>query len=64
MFRFTITIHAQSDGLLVLTFTQVFTSISEKGNALIKQYEAEDFTGRLKSLQEFMDRHLEIKMSK
>jgi hypothetical protein len=58
MFRFTIEV-SESEGLLAITFTQVFTSISEEGNTFLKRYEDEDFQGRLKSLQEFMNRYLE-----
>jgi hypothetical protein len=61
MFRFKIEIDAGSDGILSITFTQVFTSISDEGNTLLKLYEAEDFTAKLKSLEEFMNRHLEGK---
>ncbi len=61
MFRFKIDLCAVGNGLPSLTFTQVFTSISEEGNALLKGYESEDFKGRLRALEEFMNRHLEDK---
>jgi len=61
MFRFKIEIHANGDGLLAITFTQVFTSISEEGNIFLRRYGSEDFEGRLKSLEEFMFRYLEDK---
>jgi hypothetical protein len=61
MFRFKIEIDPGSDGILSITFTQVFTSISDEGNTFLKRYEGEDFTARLKSLEEFMNRHLEDK---
>ena len=61
MFRFRIELSANGDGLLTITFMQVFTSISEEGNTLLKRYESEDFGERLKSLEEFMNRHLEDK---
>jgi hypothetical protein len=61
MFRFKIEIDPGSDGLLSITFAQVFTSISDEGNTLLERYESEDFTARLKSLEEFMNRHLESK---
>ena len=61
MFRFRIEISGNGDGFLRLTFTQVFTSISQAGNALLKRYQSEDFADRLKRLEEFMKRHLEGK---
>jgi hypothetical protein len=64
MFRFKIELYASSDGFLTITFTQVFTSISEEGGNFLKRYEGEDFKGRLKSLEEFMKRHLEDKRRK
>ena len=64
MFRFKIELRPNSDGLLAITFTQVFTSISEEGSSFMKRYESEDYKGRLKSLEEFMNRHLEDKRYK
>ncbi|MBN1829616.1 MAG: hypothetical protein JW884_10800 [Deltaproteobacteria bacterium] len=61
MFRFRIEIAAGDDGVLALTFTQTFTSVSEEGSALLKRYEADDFPARLKDLEAFMTRHLEEK---
>jgi hypothetical protein len=61
MFRFKIKIDRNHDGLLAITFMQVFTSISEEGKAFLKRYESEDFVGRMKNLEEFMNRHLEDK---
>ena len=58
MFRFTIELDEDGEGVLALMFTQVFTSISEEGNALLKNYKDEDFQGRLKKLEEFMNHHL------
>ena len=64
MFRFKIKIDEVNEGLLALTFTQDFTSVSEKGNSFIKRYEGEDFKGRLKSLEEFLNRHITEKRKK
>jgi hypothetical protein len=64
MFRFKIEIDINEDGLLKITFTQVFTSISEEGNILLKNYKDEDYEGRLKNLEEFMNLHLEEKRIK
>jgi hypothetical protein len=64
MFRFKIEINAERDGVLVLTFTQVFTSISEEGNTFLNRYRSEDYEARLKSLGEFMNCYLEIKRKK
>jgi len=61
MFRFKIELHVNGDGLLAITFTQVFTAISEQGNTFLNRYRGEDFGARLKSLDEFMTRHLEDK---
>jgi hypothetical protein len=61
MFRFKIELNMNSDGLLTIMFTQVFTSITEEGNTFLKHYRSEDFKGRLKNLEEFMNRHLEDK---
>ena len=61
MFRFKIHVYEISNGLLSMTFTQVFTSISEEGNALLERYEREDFKERLRALAEFMNRHLDDK---
>jgi hypothetical protein len=64
MFRFKIELRENGDGLLTITFTQVFTSISEEGVSFLKRYGSEDFKGRLKSLEDFMNRHLEDKKNK
>jgi len=32
-----------NDGLLTLSFSQTFTSVSEEGNDLLNQYKKEDF---------------------
>jgi hypothetical protein len=64
IFRFKIELYVSSDGLITITFTQVFTSISEEGGLFLKRYESEDYKGRLKSLEEFMNRHLEDKRRK
>jgi hypothetical protein len=58
MFRFNIDLHWDGDGFLTIKFTQVFTSVSEEGNAFLARYEAEDFAERLKKLEGFMIRHL------
>jgi hypothetical protein len=64
IFRFKIELSENRDGLLTIMFTQVFTSISEEGNIFLERYEGEDFKGRLKNLEEFMNRHLEDKRKK
>jgi hypothetical protein len=61
MFRFTIKLHAISNGLTAMEFKQVFTSISDEGNRFLKRYEDEDFKERSKNLEKFMNQHLEIK---
>jgi hypothetical protein len=61
VFRFKIDLHVNAAGPLAITFTQVFTSISEQGNTFLNRYRSEDYAGRLKSLEEFMIRHLEDK---
>jgi len=58
MFRFTIELDEGGDGVVTLVFKQVFTAISEEGNALLESYKEEDFQGRLKKLEEFMNYHL------
>ncbi len=58
MFRFTITVEPAGGGVLPIVFTQVFTSLSEEGNALLERYEAEDFGARLRNLEEFMNRYV------
>jgi hypothetical protein len=58
LFRFKIELQDAGDGRLSITFTQVFTSLSEKGNDLLKLYESEDYTERLKKLDEYMSHHL------
>ena len=58
VFRFRITVSDGSDGFLVLTFSQTFTSISEEGNELITLYQEEDFSGRLNNLGQFMSKYL------
>ena len=58
MFRFKIELSADDAGFLTITFKQLFTSISEEGHAFLKRYESEDFGIRLKTLEEFMNRHL------
>jgi hypothetical protein len=64
MFRFKIEPRVGVDGILAITFTQVFTSVSEEGNAFLNRYEGEDFQGRLNSLGEFMQLYLESKRRK
>ncbi|MFH1168803.1 MAG: hypothetical protein V1852_32765 [Pseudomonadota bacterium] len=61
MFRFKIAVAAANDGLLSLSFSQTFTSVSEEGNELLNQYKAEDFAGRLRNLGEFMNQHFQDK---
>ena len=61
MFRFKIEISVNGDGFLKMTFTQVFTSISEAGNAFLERYKREDFAERLKRLEELINRHLQAK---
>jgi hypothetical protein len=51
--------HPAQDGLLTLTFTQTFTAVSEEGNKLVHLYTTEDFAGRLKKLEEFLQRYLQ-----
>ena len=59
MFRFKIKVEEIGNGGLSITFTQIFTSISEEGNILLKGYESEDFNERLKQLERFMNSYLE-----
>jgi hypothetical protein len=59
MFRFRIDVSIGNDGLLTLSFSQTFTSVSKEGNELLTRYRAEDFNARLMSLEELMNRHLE-----
>lgn len=61
MFRFTLTIGAGSGGVLGITFTQVFTSISNEGNAFLERYKMEDFGEKLRNLEAFLNRYLEKK---
>ena len=61
MFRFKISVCVVSENLLSMTFTQVFTSVSEQGDSLVNRYACEDFEGRLKNLEAFMNSHLEGK---
>jgi hypothetical protein len=64
MFRFKIEISDNGAGVLTITFTHVFTSISEEGDIFLKRYESEDFGERLKILAGFMNSHLEDKRKK
>jgi hypothetical protein len=59
VFRFLITLDVRGPGPLILTFMQTFTSVSEKGNAFLERYQADDFASRLRSLEEFMQRYLQ-----
>ena len=59
MLRFKIGIKTTRNGSLSITFTQVFTSVSEEGNALIEGYEGEDYKERLRQLEHFMNSYLE-----
>jgi len=61
MLRFTIDVAAANDGLLTLSFSQTFTSVSEEGNELLNQYKAEDFAERLRNLGEFMNQYFQNK---
>jgi hypothetical protein len=61
MFRFRIEVSAGGDDLLTIVFSQTFTSVSEEGNSLLNRYKSEDFDGRLKNLEEFMNRYLQDK---
>jgi hypothetical protein len=59
MFRFRIDVSIGNDGLLRLSFRQIFTSVSKEGNELLNRYRAEDFNARLRSLGEFINRYLQ-----
>lgn len=59
MFRFKIHLEELSKDLFSLTFTQTFTAVSEDGNTLIRQYQNEDYDGRLQNLAGLLDRYLE-----
>ncbi len=59
MFRFKIDLTTNNDGLLTITFTQVFTSLSEEGAAFLDRYRREDFEERLKNLEGFMNGFLD-----
>jgi hypothetical protein len=59
VFRFQITLHPIDNALTRIEFKQVFTSVSEEGNSLIKTYENEDYQDRLNNLEMFMNRYLE-----
>jgi hypothetical protein len=61
MCRYKIVISGTGDGFISLRFAQVFTSISEAGNAFLKRYKSEDFAERLKRLEELINRHLQAK---
>jgi hypothetical protein len=61
MFRFKIEVSAGDDDLLTIVFSQTFTSVSEEGNSLLNRYKSEDFDGRLRNLEEFMNRYLQNK---
>jgi hypothetical protein len=64
MFRFTITLDANPDGLLAITFMQTFTSVSDEGNTFLKRYESEDFPARVRALETYLIRHLEKKRAR
>jgi hypothetical protein len=59
MFRFKIELDVNQDGVITITFTQTFTSVSEEGNTYLQRYEHEDFQGRLKALSGYMHQYLE-----
>jgi hypothetical protein len=61
IFRFKIALREIGDGCLSISFSQVFTSISEEGNDYLDRYANEDFEERLKNLKEYMSRRLEDK---
>jgi hypothetical protein len=61
VFRFTITVGAAGGGVLPIVFTQVFTSVSDEGNVLLKRYETDDFNARLRNLEELMNQYLVAK---
>ena len=50
-----------NDGLLTLSLSQTFTSVSEEGNELLNQYKTEDFAGRLRNIAEFMNQHFIVR---
>jgi hypothetical protein len=56
--RFRIEIQEKAEGVLALTFTQVFTSISEEGNAFLDRYRGEDYQARLKALEGYLNQYL------
>lgn len=58
MFRFIIEVHELGRDNLSIKFNQVFTSVSAEGNALLEDYRAEDFQGRLNSLGEYMNSYI------
>ncbi|MFA5338031.1 MAG: hypothetical protein WC330_06840 [Candidatus Omnitrophota bacterium] len=63
VFRFKIKLGKDNNGFSI-AFMQVFTSISEKGNAFLERYRGEDFKGKLKNLEELMDHYLQGKRRK
>jgi len=61
MFRFKIDLDVIDDHPTKICFSQVFTSISEEGNAFLNRYRNENFQARLKDLEKYMNCHLEEK---
>ncbi len=59
MLRYPITVRPGSDGLLTITFSQVFTSVSEEGRILLSRYQGEDFPSRLAALEGYLSHSLE-----
>lgn len=57
MFRFRILLSA-CEHSVCMEFRQTFTSVSEEGNSFLRNFQAEDFQGRLKKLEEFMEAYL------
>jgi hypothetical protein len=59
MLRYPITVRRGGDGLLTITFSQSFTSVSEEGSVLLSRYQGEDFPSRLAALEGFMSHYLD-----
>lgn len=63
MFHFTIEIDTSGEDILAITTTQVFTSVSEQGNAFIANFEQEDYDVRVKHLENLIYAYLDKKNS-
>ena len=58
IFDFKLELEIKDGGVIEIAFIQTFTSVSEDGDVFLHRYELDDFKGKLKKLEEFLNDYL------